>query len=79
VHHLAWSSKRRLPRAGCRDRFLTGRQLNFDEQIASHPLQKLVFIYCARTVHESIVFNPFGLAMSEKQILRFIGNISSYA
>ncbi len=32
---------------------------------------------CARTVHESNVFIPFGLLFSEKQIPRFIGNVSS--
>jgi hypothetical protein len=32
---------------------------------------------CARTVHESNAFNPFGLALSEKQIPRFVGNVSS--
>jgi hypothetical protein len=32
---------------------------------------------CARTVHEWNVFNPFGLALSEKQIPRFVGNVVS--
>ena len=32
---------------------------------------------CAPTVHESNVFIPFGLLLSEKQIPRFIGNVSS--
>ena len=32
---------------------------------------------CARTVHESNVFIPFGLLLSEKQIPRFVGNVSS--
>ena len=32
---------------------------------------------CARTVHEWNVFNPFGLALSEKQIPRFVGNVIS--
>jgi hypothetical protein len=29
------------------------------------------------TVHESNVFIPFGLLLSEKQIPRFIGNVAS--
>ena len=33
--------------------------------------------FCARTVHESNVFIPFGLLLSEKQIPRFVGNVSS--
>ena len=32
---------------------------------------------CAPTVHESNVFILLGIALSEKQIPRFIGNISS--
>jgi hypothetical protein len=32
---------------------------------------------CAPTVHESNVFILFGIALSEKQIPRFIGNVSS--
>jgi hypothetical protein len=32
---------------------------------------------CAPTVHESNVFIPFGLLLSEKQIPRFVGNVSS--
>jgi hypothetical protein len=32
---------------------------------------------CVRSVHESIVFNRLDLALSEKQIPRFIGNVSS--
>jgi hypothetical protein len=32
---------------------------------------------CARTVHESNIFNTSELVLSEKQIPRFIGNISS--
>jgi hypothetical protein len=32
---------------------------------------------CVRTVHEWNVFNPFGLALSEKQIPRFVGNVSN--
>jgi hypothetical protein len=32
---------------------------------------------CAPTVHESIVFNTLELALSEKQVPRFIGNVSS--
>jgi hypothetical protein len=32
---------------------------------------------CARTVHEWNVFNPFLLALSEKQIPRFVGNVVS--
>jgi hypothetical protein len=32
---------------------------------------------CARTVHESNVFNAFELALSEKQIPRFVGNVVS--
>jgi hypothetical protein len=31
----------------------------------------------ARTVHESNVFIPLGLLLSEKQIPRFVGNVSS--
>jgi hypothetical protein len=31
----------------------------------------------APTVHESNVFIPFGLALSERQIPRFIGHVSS--
>jgi len=34
-------------------------------------------IHCAKTVPESNVFNPFELSLSEKQIPRFIGNVSS--
>jgi hypothetical protein len=32
---------------------------------------------CARTVHESHVFIQFELSLSEKQIPRFVGNVSS--
>jgi hypothetical protein len=32
---------------------------------------------CAPSVHESNVFNSFGLAFERKQIPRFIGNVSS--
>ena len=32
---------------------------------------------CAPTVQESNVFNPFELSLSEKQIPRFVGNVSS--
>ena len=32
---------------------------------------------CAPTVHESNVFIPFGLLLSEKQFPRFVGNVSS--
>jgi len=32
---------------------------------------------CAPTVQESNVFIPFGLRLSEKQIPRFVGNVSS--
>jgi hypothetical protein len=32
---------------------------------------------CAKTVPESNVFIPFGLLLSEKQIPRFVGNVSS--
>jgi hypothetical protein len=32
---------------------------------------------CARTVHESNFFIPFGLLLSEEQIPRFVGNVSS--
>jgi len=32
---------------------------------------------CAPIVHESNVFIPFGLLLSEKQIPRFIGSVSS--
>jgi hypothetical protein len=32
---------------------------------------------CAPTVHEWNVFNPFGLALSEKQIPRFVENARS--
>jgi hypothetical protein len=32
---------------------------------------------CAKTVPESNVFNPFELTLSEKQIPRFVGNVSS--
>jgi hypothetical protein len=34
-------------------------------------------IRCARSVHESNVFSPLGLALSEKQIPRVVGNVSS--
>ena len=33
--------------------------------------------YCAATVQESNDFIPFGLPLSEKQIPRFVGNVSS--
>src|SRR5260370_10937157 len=33
---------------------------------------------CASTVPESNAFNPFELSLSEKQIPRFVGNVSSY-
>jgi hypothetical protein len=33
--------------------------------------------HCAKTVPESNVFNPFELALSEKQMPRFVGNVSS--
>jgi hypothetical protein len=32
---------------------------------------------CARSVHESNVFNALGLAFERKQVPRFVGNISS--
>jgi hypothetical protein len=32
---------------------------------------------CARTVKDSNVFRSLGLALSEKQIPRFVGNVSS--
>jgi hypothetical protein len=32
---------------------------------------------CAPTVHESNVFMLLGMALSEKQILRYIGNVGS--
>ena len=32
---------------------------------------------CAKTVPESNVFNRFELSLSEKQIPRFVGNVSS--
>jgi hypothetical protein len=32
---------------------------------------------CAKTVPESDVFMPLGLALSEKQVPRFVGNVSS--
>jgi len=34
-------------------------------------------IHCAPTVHESIDFNTLELALSEKQIPRFVGNVGS--
>ena len=37
----------------------------------------MIQIHCAKTVPESNVFNPFELSLSEKQIPRFVGNISS--
>jgi hypothetical protein len=37
----------------------------------------LMDLDCAPTVHESNVFIPFGLLLSEKQIPRFVGNVSS--
>ena len=36
----------------------------------------LTDLNCAPTVHESNVFIPFGLLLSEKQIPRFVGNVS---
>ena len=33
---------------------------------------------CVRTVPESNVFNRFELSLSEKQIPRFVGNVSSW-
>jgi len=33
--------------------------------------------HCAKTVPESNVFSPFELSFSEKQIPRFVGNVSS--
>jgi hypothetical protein len=33
--------------------------------------------YCARIVHEWIVFNLLELAFERKQIPRFVGNVSS--
>jgi len=33
--------------------------------------------HCARTVQESNVFMPLGLALSEKQVPRFVGNVST--
>src|ERR1700734_1338060 len=38
--------------------------------------RKAGIIDCARTVQESNVFNPFELSLSEKQIPRFVGNVS---
>ena len=32
---------------------------------------------CVRSVHESIIFKRLNLAVSEKQVPRFIGNVSS--
>jgi hypothetical protein len=37
----------------------------------------LMELDCAPTVHESHVFIPFGLLLSEKQIPLFVGNVSS--
>jgi hypothetical protein len=33
--------------------------------------------FCVRSVHESIIFNRLDLALSEKQIPRFVVNVSS--
>jgi len=45
----------------------------------SHPrrIQRSPEFDCAPTVQESNVFIPFGLLLSEKQIPRFVGNVSS--
>jgi hypothetical protein len=37
----------------------------------------VIFMRNAPTVHESNVFIQFGLLLSEKQIPRFVGNVSS--
>jgi hypothetical protein len=34
-------------------------------------------IRCALIVHESIVFNTLELALSEKQVPRFVGNVGT--
>ena len=39
---------------------------------------QMIQIHCAKTVPESNVFNPFELTLSEKQIPRLVGNVSSY-
>jgi len=46
-------------------------------QISAHLQFIANGIDCARTVLECIIFNRFGLALSEKQIPRFVGNVSS--
>jgi hypothetical protein len=38
---------------------------------------QMIQIHCAKTVPEFNVFNPFELPLSEKQIPRFVGNVSS--
>jgi hypothetical protein len=42
-----------------------------------HSTGFLTDLNCAPTVHESNVFIPFGLLLSEKQIPRFVGNVAS--
>jgi hypothetical protein len=37
----------------------------------------LMELDCAPTVHESNLFILLGIALSEKQIPRFVGNVSS--
>ena len=40
-------------------------------------LDSVQFENCARTVQECNVFMPLGIALSEKQIPRCVGNVSS--
>jgi hypothetical protein len=38
-----------------------------------------MILSCAKIVPESNIFMPFELSLSEKQIPRFIGNVSRYS
>ena len=53
------------------------RTLLRDRQAFWSPSQ-MIQIHCAKTVPEANDFNPFELPLSEKQIPRFVGNVSSY-
>jgi aryl-alcohol dehydrogenase-like predicted oxidoreductase len=54
-----------------------GNHRKYMMQAVEASLKRLQTDNCARTVHESNVFIPFGLLLSEKQIPRFVGNVSS--
>jgi len=54
-----------------------GTKSRFGQARGVHSTGFLTDLNCAPTVHESNVFIPFGLLLSEKQIPRFVGNVNS--